>query len=51
MQEELKKRHIKRLPEGTCTIEMGFVLADLTTNFEQWRTTAPASASVSWAAG
>ena len=35
MQEELKKRHIKRLRKGTCTIEMGFVLADLTTNFER----------------
>lgn len=32
---EIKKRHIKRLTEGKCTIEMGFVLADLSTNFER----------------
>ena len=30
-----KKRHIKRLREGKCTIEMGFVLSDLVTNFER----------------
>ena len=35
MQEELKKRHVRRLRKGTCTIEMGFVLADLTTNYER----------------
>ncbi len=32
---ELKKRHIKRLRKGKCTIEMGFVLSDLTTNYER----------------
>lgn len=32
---EIKKRHIRRLREGECTIEMGFVLSDLTTNFER----------------
>lgn len=32
---ELKARHIKRLREGTCTIELGFVLSDITTNFER----------------
>ena len=32
---ELKKRHVKRLREGKCTIEMGFILSDLTTNFER----------------
>lgn len=35
MREELKKRHIRRLRKGTCTIDMGFVLSDLTTNFER----------------
>lgn len=33
--EELKKRHIKRLRKGKCTIELGFVLSDITTNFER----------------
>lgn len=32
---ELKKRHVKRLRKGKCTIEMGFVLSDLTTNCER----------------
>ena len=32
---EIKKRHIKRLREGKCTIELGFVLSDITTNFER----------------
>lgn len=31
----IKNNHIKRLREGTCTIEMGFVLSDLLTNFER----------------
>lgn len=35
MNDELKKRHIKRLRKGKCTIEMGFVLSDLTTNYER----------------
>ena len=35
LSDELKKRHIKRLREGKCTIEMGFVLSDLITNFER----------------
>lgn len=33
--EELKKRHIKRLRKGKCTIELGFVLSDIITNFER----------------
>lgn len=33
--DELKKRHVKRLRKGKCTIELGFVLSDLTTNFER----------------
>ena len=32
---ELKDRHVKRLQEGECTIELGFVLSDITTNFER----------------
>jgi len=31
----LKNRHIKRLQEGKCTIEMGFIFTDLLTNFER----------------
>ncbi|MCH5275848.1 MAG: Na/Pi cotransporter family protein [Lachnospiraceae bacterium] len=32
---EIKKRHVKRLRKGKCTIEMGFVLSDITTDFER----------------
>ncbi|NBK78414.1 Na/Pi cotransporter family protein [bacterium D16-76] len=32
---ELKNRHIRRLQEGRCTIELGFVLTDLLTNYER----------------
>lgn len=32
---ELKTRHVKRLRKGECTIETGFVFADITTNFER----------------
>lgn len=32
---EIKKRHIKRLRKGKCSIEMGFVLSDLSTNYER----------------
>lgn len=32
---EMKKRHVKRLRKGKCTIEMGFVLSDITTNYER----------------
>ena len=32
---ELKARHVRRLREGKCTIELGFVLSDLTTNYER----------------
>ena len=35
LSEEMKKRHVKRLRKGKCSIEMGFVLADLTTNYER----------------
>ncbi len=32
---EVKKRHIKRLRKGKCTIEQGFVLSDIITSFER----------------
>ena len=32
---ELKSRHIDRLQSGICTIQMGFVLSDLTNNCER----------------
>ncbi len=32
---ELKARHIRRLQDGRCTIELGFVLSDLLTNYER----------------
>lgn len=35
LQIEMKSRHITRLRERKCTIEMGFILSDLTTNYER----------------
>lgn len=35
LNKKLKKRHVERLRTGECTIELGFVLSDLTTNFER----------------
>lgn len=32
---EMKKRHAKRLRKGKCSVEMGFVLSDLTGNYER----------------
>lgn len=32
---EVKQRHVKRLRKGKCTIELGFILSDITTNFER----------------
>ncbi len=32
---EIKKNHIKRLRKGKCTIELGFILSDITTNYER----------------
>lgn len=32
---EMKQRHVKRLTEGKCTIELGFILSDVSTNFER----------------
>ena len=33
--EEVRMRHIQRLQNGECTIQLGFVLSDLLTNFER----------------
>lgn len=33
--DKLKNRHIKRLRTGQCTIELGFILSDITNNFER----------------
>lgn len=35
LRNELKTRHIERLRNGICTIELGFILQDLLTNFER----------------
>lgn len=35
LNEELKVRHINRLRMGNCTIELGFILSDITTNYER----------------
>ncbi len=32
---EVKSRHVVRLQKGNCTIELGFILTDLLTNFER----------------
>lgn len=32
---EIKRRHVKRLRKGKCTIELGFILSDITTDFER----------------
>ncbi len=32
---DIKSRHVKRLQHGNCTIELGFVLTDLLTNYER----------------
>lgn len=35
LKEELRMRHIQRLQQGVCTIELGFVLSDMLTNLER----------------
>ena len=32
---EIKTKHIERLQRGECTIEMGFILSDILTNYER----------------
>ena len=35
LKDELKARHIERLRAGQCTTELGFILSDITTNYER----------------
>ncbi len=35
LNKDVKKRHIKRLKNGKCTIELGLLLSDLATNYER----------------
>lgn len=35
LQKDMKKRHMKRLRRKKCTAEMGFVLSDITNNYER----------------
>jgi len=35
LSDELMSRHVRRLRKGECTIEMGFILADIMNNFER----------------
>ena len=32
---DIRSRHIERLRKGLCTIELGFVLSDILTNYER----------------
>lgn len=32
---QVKERHVRRLQEGRCTIEMGFILSDICTDYER----------------
>ena len=46
LSKELKYRHIQRLRAGECTIEMGFILSDVTTSWSVWQITVPISVFV-----
>jgi len=35
LKEQIREKHIDRLQEGKCTIELGFILSDLLTNYER----------------
>ena len=35
LNKEIKKRHVKRLRKGKCTIELGLILSDIATNYER----------------
>ncbi len=35
LNDEVKKKYVKRLRKGKCTIGLGFILSDLTTNYER----------------
>ena len=35
LNKDVKKRHIKRMRKGKCTVDLGLVLSDIATNFER----------------
>ncbi len=35
LKDEMKARHINRLQDGKCTVQMGFIFSDLLTNYER----------------
>lgn len=35
LNKEVKKRHVKRLKKGKCTIELGLILSDISMNYER----------------
>lgn len=35
LNDELKQRHVRRLRSGGCSVELGFVLSDITINYER----------------
>ena len=35
LNKDVKKRHVKRLRKGKCTIELGLLLSDIATNYER----------------
>lgn len=35
LNQEIKQKHVNRLRKGKCTIELGFILSDITTNMER----------------
>ena len=35
LNKNVKKRHVKRLRKGKCTIELGLILSDIATNYER----------------
>ncbi len=35
LKEQIREKHINRLQDGKCTIELGFILSDLLTNYER----------------
>ena len=35
LNKEMKKRHVKRLRKGKCTIELGMILSEIAVNYER----------------
>ena len=35
LNKNIKKRHVKRLRKGKCTIDLGLILSDIATNYER----------------